>query len=195
MTRILKVYFILLSNAHIHIHFYSIYIYLKVFLKPLKKGKRCGTYIHWNISHKEAWNAICSNMNGPRDDHVKWRKSDKERQIYDITCKWNIKMMQILIYRLSDIKKILWLPKKTAGLGAGGELNWKFGINIYTLLLLLLLSRFSRVRLCATPETAAHQAHLSPGFSRQEHWSGLPFPSPMHKSEKWKGSRSFVSNS
>ena len=24
------------------------------------------------------------------------------------------------------------------------------------------------------------------GFSRQEHWSGLPFPSPMHKSEKWK---------
>ena len=46
------------------------------------------------------------------------------------------------------------------------------------LLLLLLLSRFSRVRLCVTPETAAHQAPLSLGFSRQEHWSGLPFPSP-----------------
>ena len=52
------------------------------------------------------------------------------------------------------------------------------------LLLLLLLSRFSRVRLCATPETAAHQAPPSLGFSRQEHWSGLPFPSPMHESEK-----------
>ena len=51
-------------------------------------------------------------------------------------------------------------------------------------LLLLLLSRFSRVRLCATPWTAAHQAPPSLGFSRQEHWSGLPFPSPMHvKSE------------
>ena len=50
--------------------------------------------------------------------------------------------------------------------------------------LLLLLSRFSRVRLCATPETAAHQAPPSLGFSRQEHWSGLPFPSPMHESEK-----------
>ena len=37
------------------------------------------------------------------------------------------------------------------------------------LLLLLLLSRFSRVRLCATPQTAAHQALLSLGFSRQEH--------------------------
>ena len=52
------------------------------------------------------------------------------------------------------------------------------------LLPLLLLSRFSCVRLCATPETAAHQAPLSLGLSRQEHWSGLPFPSPMHESEK-----------
>ena len=32
------------------------------------------------------------------------------------------------------------------------------------------------------------------GFSRQEHWSGLPFPSPMHESEKWKWS-SVVSDS
>ena len=44
--------------------------------------------------------------------------------------------------------------------------------------LLLLLSHFSRVRLCATPETAAHQAPPSLGFSRQEHWSGLQFPPP-----------------
>ena len=60
--------------------------------------------------------------------------------------------------------------------------QWK--TSTYILLLLLLLSRFSRVRLCATPETAAHQASLSLGFSRQEKWSGLPFPSPMHESEK-----------
>ena len=52
------------------------------------------------------------------------------------------------------------------------------------LLLLLLLSLFSRVRLCATPQTAARQAPPSLGFSRQEHWSGLPFPSPMQESEK-----------
>ena len=51
------------------------------------------------------------------------------------------------------------------------------------LLLLLLLSRFSRVRLCATPQMAAHQAPPSLGFSRQEHWSGLPFPPPMHESK------------
>ena len=53
-----------------------------------------------------------------------------------------------------------------------------------------LPSRFSRVQLCATPETAAHQASPSMGLSRQVHWSGLPFPSPMHESEKWTRSRS-----
>ena len=39
-------------------------------------------------------------------------------------------------------------------------------------------SSFSRVRLFATPWTVARQAPLSMGFSRQEYWSGLPFPSP-----------------
>ena len=36
----------------------------------------------------------------------------------------------------------------------------------------------SRVRLFVTPWTVAYQAALSMGFSRQEYWSGLPFPSP-----------------
>ena len=59
-------------------------------------------------------------------------------------------------------------------------------VKLMLLLLLLLLSRFSHVWLCATPQMAAHQALPSLGFSRQEHWSGLPFPSPMHESGKWK---------
>ena len=59
---------------------------------------------------------------------------------------------------------------------------------------LLLLSHFSCVRLCATPQTAAHQAPPSLGLSRQEHWSGLPFPSPMYESEKSKWSRSVLSD-
>ena len=50
----------------------------------------------------------------------------------------------------------------------------------------LMLSHFSHVRLCAT---------LSLRFSRQEHWSGLPFPSTMHKSEKWNWSHSVMSDS
>ena len=57
-------------------------------------------------------------------------------------------------------------------------------LSFLLLLLLLLLSRFSHVRLCATPLRAAHQTPLSLGLCRQEHWSGLPFPSPMHESEK-----------
>ena len=47
--------------------------------------------------------------------------------------------------------------------------------------LLLLLSHFSRFRLCVTPWTAAYQAPPSMGFSRQEYWSGLPLPSPMKR--------------
>ena len=42
---------------------------------------------------------------------------------------------------------------------------------------------------------AAHQAPPSLGFSRKEQWSGLPFPSPMHESEKWKWSHSVLSDS
>ena len=39
------------------------------------------------------------------------------------------------------------------------------------------MKSLSRVRLFATPWTVAYQAPLSMGFSRQEYWSGLPFPS------------------
>ena len=41
---------------------------------------------------------------------------------------------------------------------------------------------------------AAHQVPPSLGFSSQEHWSGLPFPSPMYESEKWKWSCSVMSD-
>ena len=100
------------------------------------------------------------------------------------------------VLMLKDLLKLppfwLILPQPPQGLGAGaGEVKK----TNHCFLLLLLLSRFSRVRLCVTPLTAAHQAPLTLGFSRQEHWSGLPFPSPMHESEKWKWSRSVVSDS
>ena len=54
------------------------------------------------------------------------------------------------------------------------------------------------LQLCPTlcdPIDGSPPGSPSLGFSRQEHWSGLPFPSPMHESEKWKWSRSVVSNS
>ena len=76
-----------------------------------------------------------------------------------------------------------WLQQRT----------WILADKCFATPLLLLLSHFSCVWLCATPQTAAHQAPQSLGFSRQEHWSGLPFPSPIHESEKWKWSRSVMS--
>ena len=53
-------------------------------------------------------------------------------------------------------------------------------VTLLTIIYLLLLSHFSRVQLCVTPQTAAHQAPPSLGFSGQKCWSGLPFPSPVH---------------
>ena len=47
--------------------------------------------------------------------------------------------------------------------------GWKWKVKVKSL---------SRVRLCATPWTIARQGPPSMGFSRQESWSGLPFPSP-----------------
>ena len=44
----------------------------------------------------------------------------------------------------------------------------------------------SRVWLFVTPWTAAYYAPLSMGFSRQEYWSGLPFPSPDHRDVRWR---------
>ena len=44
----------------------------------------------------------------------------------------------------------------------------------------------SRVQLCATPWTAAHQAPPAMGFSRQEHWSGVPLPSPKEHVRMWQ---------
>ena len=66
------------------------------------------------------------------------------------------------------------------------ELNAKIEWWVYVL---------SHVRLFAAPWTVALQAPLSMGFPRQNYWSGLPFPSPRHEREKWKWSRSVVSDS
>ena len=63
--------------------------------------------------------------------------------------------------------------------------GWKWKVKVKSV---------SRVQLFATLWTAAYQAPLSMGFSRQEYWSGLPFPSSLDESEKWKWSRSVVSN-
>ena len=51
-------------------------------------------------------------------------------------------------------------------------------IKMLVFQILLLVKLLSRVRLFVTPWTVANQTPLSMGFSRQENWSGLPFPAP-----------------
>ena len=59
------------------------------------------TMDYYSAIKKEWNNAICSNMDGPRDYHTKWSKSDRERQICDITYMWNLKKYDTneLIYK------------------------------------------------------------------------------------------------
>ena len=102
---------------------------------------------------------------------------------------------EIILIILFAVKDGGWIQSAKTRLGAdcssGHELlTVKFRLKLKkvgkstrpfryaALLLLLLLSHLSRVRLCVTPYTAAYQAPLSMGFSRQEHWSGVPLPSP-----------------
>ena len=82
---------------------------------------------------------------------------------------------------MERVKDFIFLGSKiTADSDGSHEIkrHLLLGRKAMTNLLLLLLSRFSLVRLCATPWTAAYQAPLSMGFFRQEYWSGVPLPSP-----------------
>ena len=83
----------------------------------------------------------------------------------------------------ATLRTVAWGRDSQPGSESRGTLGTRtclLGHSVCPALLLLLLSRLSRVRLCATPQTAAHQAPLSLGFSRQDHWSGLPLPSPWN---------------
>ena len=59
----------------------------------------------WYIYTMEYYSVIkkneimCDNMDGHGDYHTKWRKSDRERQIYDIACMWNLKKSDINCYK------------------------------------------------------------------------------------------------
>ncbi|KAB0385173.1 hypothetical protein FD755_000129 [Muntiacus reevesi] len=103
---------------------------------------------------------------------------DRERSLEGYITRWSRKCQRLLSH--SVMSDSLW-PHR---LQPTRLLSRRHPNILQGTLLLLLLSRFSRVRLCAAPQMAAHQAPPSLGFSRQKHWSGLPFPPPMHESEK-----------
>ena len=80
-------------------------------------------------------------MDGPRDCHTEWSRSDRERQIlYDITYMWILKKQRMIQVNLfTKQKQIPRLRERTYGYqggGWGGGIEWEFGIDMYTLLYL-----------------------------------------------------------
>ena len=76
--------------------------------EPFQSGFSCGAYRQWILlSCQKEWNnAICSNMDGARDDHIQWSKSERDRQLsYDITLMWNPKKYE----SRSVVSDSLWL--------------------------------------------------------------------------------------
>ena len=59
----------------------------------MDKKMWCINTMEYYLAIKKEWkNAICGNLDAPRDYHTKWRKSKRERQIpYDVTYTWNLK--------------------------------------------------------------------------------------------------------
>ena len=91
-------------------------------------------------------------MNGSRDCHTEVSQTKIIIYMWNLKkcCKWTDYKIEI---RVTDVENCGYQG------GKGRGINWEIGTEIYTLLLLLLLlHRFSRVRLCATPGTAARQA-------------------------------------
>ena len=102
-------------------------------------------------------------MDGPKDYHTKWSKSDRERQIsHEIACMWNLKKIpntDELIYKTEidsqTEKKLMVIKEESRGRGKLEVWNW----NIHTQF--SSVQSFSRVRLFVTPWIAARQASLS----------------------------------
>ena len=123
---------------------------------------------------------------------MKWKEESEKVglklkiQNMEIMASGPITSWQIDGETMETVRDFIWgCPQITANSDCSHEIKRCLPLGRKAMTkLLLLLSCFSRVRLCATPEMAAHQAPPSLGFFRQEHWSGLPFPSPAYESEK-----------
>ena len=84
---------------------------------------------YYSAIKKPQNNAICSNMDGPRDDHTEWSKSDRERQLpYDITYMWNLKYDMNLSTKQKQTHKENRLVVAKREDSWGGK-DWEFEAN------------------------------------------------------------------
>ena len=147
--------------------------------KDLLLGRKAMT----NLDSRDI--TLCSQSYGFSSSHVQmWKLDHKEGWAPKNWCFWIVVLESSL-----DCKNIKPVnPKESQPWIFVGRTDTKAEAYVK-------VKSLSRVRLLATPWTAAYQAPPSMGFSRQEHWSGLPFPSPVHESEKWTGIHSVMSDS
>ena len=96
------------------------------------------TMEYYSAIKKEWNNAICGNMDGPRDCHTKWSKSDRERQIsYDIAYMWNLKKKVYKWTYLQNQNRVtnaeinLWLPGSKEGRDKLEDWDWHIHTTIY----------------------------------------------------------------
>ena len=104
-----------------------------------------------------------------------------------------------MIQRMLVIWSLLPLPfLKPAWTSGSSRFRycWSLAWRILSITLLACAAAAAKsLQSCPTlcdPIDGSPPGSASLGFSRQEHWSGLPFPSPMHESGKWKWSHSVV---
>ena len=127
----------------------------------------------WNYYHKQKEKTIKGH-----DDRCSGQRMETQPENYMNLWGRSHEKGERIVKDLLGADSFFFFPKwKSPGdANQKGLLNSRVEVGCvcgYTML--LLLSHFSRVRLCATPQTAAYQAPLCLGFSRQEYWSGLPF--------------------
>ena len=104
------------------------------------------------------------------------------------TCGWINKWW--LIHKWSVAAKLLqsfptmrphrWQPTRLPHPWDSPGKNTGVGCHFFLQCMKVKVKSLSSVQLLATPWTAAHQSPPSMGFSRQEHWSGVPLPSPNY---------------
>ena len=125
-----------------------------------------------------------------------WTVADRSPVDGILLCWWNSPLL--MEFSRQEYWSGLPFPSPNLGIETGSPVSPALAGRFFThwatweAPLYIMLSCFSRVWLCATPWTAAHQAPLFTGFSRQEHWSGLPFPSPLYIIGKSKKKKFFL---
>ena len=132
--------------SHDMISNFGTFLYLKSWWVSLLSALKNKIFFHhcsvdWaeQLCSSQSWiknqTALCSNMNGLIDEHTKWSKSDRERQVsYEIPNMWTlIKMIQKNPFTKKKQSQRFWNQTYGFQRGKAGEgINYEFGINRHT---------------------------------------------------------------